>query len=144
MLRVLTALALLSQRVRHVQLVCIPLPLLQRQLARAHSVQQVPMALVLAFLQQAIAQTVALAIFRVHWVQQQQLPAHSVAQEHTLPKGWNTAVVPQALQHVMPGRPPHMWMEALGRLWPQGHWMARPVPSHTPLLPVQTKIHGGA
>ena len=86
---------------RCVQLVCILLLLLLWQWQTAAAVQQVPMALALAFLQRAIAQAVALAIFRVHWVLFQWLPAHSVGQEHTLPKGWNTAVVPQALQHVI-------------------------------------------
>jgi len=65
------ALALLSQRVRHVQLVCIPLPLAPLQWLTAVAVQQVPMALALAFLPQAIAQPVALVFSRMRWVQLQ-------------------------------------------------------------------------
>ena len=86
---------------RCVQLVCILLLLVLQQWLTAVAVLLAHMGLALAFLPQAIAQPVALAIFRVHWVLFQWLPAHSVGQEHTLLKGWNTAVVPQALQHVI-------------------------------------------
>ena len=64
------------------------------------------MALALAFLPQAIAPPVALAFSQVRWVQQLQLPVHSVGQEHTLQCAWKTAAASQARQRVIHDNPP--------------------------------------
>ena len=86
---------------RCVQLVSIQLLLVLRRWLTAAAVLLAHMGLALAFLPLANAPTVVQAFSRQRWVLFQWLPAHSVGQEHTLLKGWNTAVVPQALQLVI-------------------------------------------
>ena len=66
------------------------------------------MALALAFLPQAIAQAVALALSQVHWVLSPWARVHSVGQDPTLPCAWITAVAPLALQRVTHGSHPIM------------------------------------
>ena len=91
---------------RRVQLVSIQLLLVLQAMVHVRLVLQAHMGLALAFLPQAIAQAVVQAFSRQRWVLFRWLHVHSVGQEHTLLKGWTTAVVPQALQHVLVLSPP--------------------------------------